>query len=79
MYLLLSKRRKIRRILGVRLTARRAQLILVRSDAVPTETTNLVATGARIKVEVVNLKGLHAQWAFRKFIAAGIHHVHNCF
>lgn len=43
----------------------------------PAESTNLIATGARIEAQVVDLEGLHAEWAFGQVITAGIHDVHD--
>lgn len=64
-HLLLSQRLKVSRILGISLSTRRTQLVLVRSNAVPAEPANLVATRARIEAQIVDLERFHAQWAFR--------------
>lgn len=76
-HLLLSQRLKIRRILGISLPARRTKLILVGTNSMPAEATNLIATGAGIKAQVVDLEGFHAEWTFGQVITAGIHHVHD--
>lgn len=75
--LLLRKRLEIRRILGISLPASRTQLVLVRSDSMPAEPTNLVATGTRIETQVVDLERFHAEGAFGQVITAGIHYVHG--
>lgn len=76
-HLLLGERLEIRRILGISLPAGRTQLILVRSDSVPTEPTDLVAASARIEAQVVDLQRLHAQRTLGQVISAGIHDVHS--
>lgn len=48
------------------LSASRTKSILVSADTMPTETTNLVATGARKKVDVINFQRLHAKRAFHR-------------
>lgn len=68
--------RKVGRILGVRLPARGAQLVLVGADAVPAEAADLVAARARIEVEIVHLYGLHAQRTFGRLIRAVVERVH---
>jgi hypothetical protein len=75
-HLLLGQRLEIRWILGISLPACRTQLVLVRSDSMPTEPTNLIATGARVETQIIDFQRLHAQWALGQVIAAGIHYVH---
>lgn len=75
-HLLLGQWRKVGRILGVRLPARGAQLVLVGADAVPAEAADLVAARARIEVEIVHLYGLHAQRTFGRLIRAVVERVH---
>lgn len=53
-HLLLGQRLKVRRILGVSFPASRAQLVLVRSDSMPTEPADLIATGARVETQIVD-------------------------
>lgn len=48
------------------LSASRTKSILISADTVPTKATNLVATGAREEVDIINLQGLHAKGAFHR-------------
>jgi len=45
----------------------------------PAKPADLVAAGARVEAQVVDLQRLHAQGTFGKFIAAGIHNIHDDF
>jgi len=76
-YLLLGQWRKIRWIFRISFPARRTQLILIGTDSVPTEPTNLIATGAWIKVQVVNFEWFHAQGTLDLFVATMIKHIHG--
>lgn len=75
-HLLLGQRRKISRILWVRLPTRRTQLVLVGPDPVPAEPADLVATRARVEVQVVHLDRLHAQRTLGRLILAIVERVH---
>lgn len=48
------------------LSASRTKSILISADTMPTETADLVATGAREEVDVINLQRLHAKGAFHR-------------
>lgn len=47
----------------VYLSAGRTEAILVCTDAMPTETADLVSTGTWEEVDVINLQWFHTQWA----------------
>lgn len=48
------------------LSASRTKSILISADTMPTETTDLVATGAREEVDVINFQRFHAKGAFHR-------------
>lgn len=75
--LLLSQRLEVSGILRIRFPACRTELIFVRSNPMPTEAADLVATGARIEAQIVDLQWLHAQWTFRQFITAVVQYTHD--
>lgn len=75
-HLLLGQGRKVGGILRIRLPARGTQLVLVGSDPVPAEATDLVAARARVKVQVVHLYWLHAQRALGRLLLAIVERVH---
>lgn len=78
-HLLLSQRLKIRRILRISFPACRTQLVLVGTNSMPAESTNLIAAGAGVEAQVVDLEGFHAERTFGQVITAGIHGVHDTF
>lgn len=53
-------------IQDIYLSASRTKSILISADTMPTESTDLVATGARKEVDVINLQRLHAKGAFHR-------------
>lgn len=50
-------------LLWPHLSAGGTESVLICADAVPAEAAYLVAAGTGEKVDVINLQGLHAQWA----------------
>lgn len=76
-HLLLSQRLKVSGILRIRFPACRTELIFVRSNPMPTESADLVATGAWIEAQIVDLQWLHAQWTFRQLITAVVQYTHD--
>lgn len=54
---------RVSALLWPHLSAGGTEAILICADAVPAEAADLVAAGAREKVDVIDLQGLHAQWA----------------
>lgn len=48
------------------LSASRTKSIFISADTMPTETTDLVATGAREEVDVINFQRFHAEGAFHR-------------
>jgi len=77
-HLLLSQGLEIGRILRVSLPASRTQLILVRTDPMPAEPTDLIATRARKETQIVHFQWFHTQRTFGQLItAAGIENVHD--
>lgn len=51
---------------GIYLSASRTKSILISANTMPTETTDLVATGAREEIDVINFQRLHAKRAFHR-------------
>ena len=74
--LLVGQRLEVCRILRVSLPTGWTQAVLIRSNAMPTKTTNLITAGARIEVQVVNFQGLHTQRALKGKIGTEVSYFH---
>lgn len=76
-HLLLSQRLEISWILRIRFPACRTEFVFISSNPMPAEPTDLVATGAWIEAQIVDLQWLHAQWTFRQLITAVVQYTHD--
>lgn len=52
--------------LSIYLSTCRTKPIFISANSMPTKSANLVATGAREKIDIIYLQGLHAERTFHR-------------